>query len=468
MLPKRLAEKGYTSYHVGKVRPYARSSPACSASASPPPPIAANRHSRLVLPPFSLPPRSLLAQWHQGLYAPQYTPKGRGFNFTNGFLCGGEDHFNQAADLSVGTCNGTTAVRDIWLDDAVAPQFAGNYTGSRFAAAAVDYVRAHAARNAAAAPAAPAPLFLFLALHNTHAPLQSLPQFEQLYANVSFKTQREYFAMMSTADAALANLTAALKDTGAWDNTLLVYTHDNGAPVQVGGSNFPLRGGKGSNWDGGVRVPAIFGGGLLPAAQRGRVASAGDYVHVVDLYATFLALAGLPAADPGGPAPVDSVDLWPWVSGAARASPRANRTLVIDHTRYEEHLRGQRGALRRGAYKLLVGARGGELQASWYGRFSPNASAPSPSLNYSACDGFVAPGGCLFAVGAGDETEHVDLAAAEPAVFAELLAEFRALNDTYHAPNDNPPSDEAGECAAAVKAGYIATPWRSEPLPGSL
>jgi arylsulfatase A-like enzyme len=275
-------------------------------------------------------------------------------------LSGGEDHFNQAADLSVGTCNGTMSVRDIWLQDGPAPQFAGNYTGTRFADAAVEHVRTHAASFGASTP-----MFLYLALHNTHAPLQSLPQFEAMYANVSFKAQREYYAMMSTVDSAVANLTAELKAQNMWKDTLFVWMTDNGAPVQVGGSNFPLRGGKGGNFEGGVKVPALFGGGLLPASRRGTAASSADYVHIVDLYATFLSVAGLPAADPGGPAPVDSVDLWPWLSGAAPASPRANETLVLDHTRYDEAALGQRGALRKGAYKIVVGQTGGEDQASW-------------------------------------------------------------------------------------------------------
>lgn len=89
-------------------------------------------------------------------------------------------------------------------------------------------------------------------------------------------------------------------------------------------------------------------------------------------------------------------------------------------------------------------------------------------MNYFACDGATPPGGCMFAVGAGDATEHVDIARAELATFKALLAEFHALNATYHAPNDNPPSDEAGECRAAVAANYIAVPWRAAPLPGAL
>lgn len=48
--------------------------------------------------------------------------------------------------------------------------------------------------------------------------------------------------MVSVVDEAVGNLTAALKNRGVWNRTVVVYTHDNGAPLGGGGSNFPFRG----------------------------------------------------------------------------------------------------------------------------------------------------------------------------------------------------------------------------------
>ena len=95
-----------------------------------------------------------------------------------------------------------------------------------------------------------------------------------------------------------------------WSQTLLIWCTDNGSPVTVAGSNFPLEGGKGSNWEGGTRVPAFINGGLLPAAMRGKTLF--GLAHVADFHATFSTLAGLPAADPSttAPAPIDSIDQW--------------------------------------------------------------------------------------------------------------------------------------------------------------
>jgi hypothetical protein len=69
-------------------------------------------------------------------------------------------------------------------------------------------------------------------------------------------------------------------------------------------------------------------------------------MHIVDLYATFLARAGLDPADPSGPSPIDSLDMWPWLAGDVPASPRT--TMVLDHNMFNVS-GGVTGALRQGA-----------------------------------------------------------------------------------------------------------------------
>lgn len=323
----------------------------------------------------------------------------------------------------------------------------------------VEYITNHTARHG------DAPLFLYLALHNTHAPLQSLPRFYDLYPHIAFEKQRQLYAMVSTVDESVRNVTQALVASGLWDNTLFVWMTDNGSPISVGGSNAPLRGGKGSNWEGGVKVPALINGGLLPESQHGKRAV--GMAHIMDFYATFLAMAGLdPASVDGGDAapqaPVDAVNLWPWLSGAVPVSPRD--TLVLDHAMFNASEDGVRGALVQGQYKLLVGGPGGEPQASWYGQFSPNATHPVANMSYAACGNDTPPYGCVFDL-AGDPGEHVDLAGDQPALLASLLATFHSYNASFHPPNNNPPSDEAGLCATALAGDSIVAPWRAEPVP---
>jgi arylsulfatase A-like enzyme len=87
-------------------------------------------------------------------------------------------------------------------------------------------------------------MFIYLALHNTHAPIEAPERFVAMY-NYSNKRKNTFLAMVSVVDESVANVTAALKDTGMWTDTILIWTTDNGSPVNVGGSNDPLRGGKG-------------------------------------------------------------------------------------------------------------------------------------------------------------------------------------------------------------------------------
>ena len=99
--------------------------------------------------------------------------------------------------------------------------------------------------------------------------MQAPAQYTALY-NFTDPHLNTFNGMVSVVDEAVGNVTWALKHTGLWNNTLVLYLHDNGAPLGAGGSNFPLRGGKNSNFEGGVRVPTVISGGLyrLPCAVR--------------------------------------------------------------------------------------------------------------------------------------------------------------------------------------------------------
>eukprot|EP00611_Tribonema_gayanum_P011642 TRINITY_DN21956_c0_g1_i1.p1 TRINITY_DN21956_c0_g1~~TRINITY_DN21956_c0_g1_i1.p1 ORF type:complete len:109 (+),score=31.51 TRINITY_DN21956_c0_g1_i1:267-593(+) len=104
-----------------------------------------------------------------------------------------------------------------------------------------------------------------------------------------------------------------------WASTLVVVTSDNGGPTAFadGASNYPLRGGKYGNFEGGVRVNAVVSGGYLPKAQRGAVAT--GLIGIEDWYSTFCALAGQDPFDKKASAAglprVDSVNMWPYLSG---------------------------------------------------------------------------------------------------------------------------------------------------------
>lgn len=159
------------------------------------------------------------------------------------------------------------------------------------------------------------PFFLYLPHFTVHTPLQAKPEVVEKY---KAKAKPEgpqknpvYAAMIESLDESVGRLVAALERLGLSKNTLFVFTSDNGGLLPVT-SNLGLRAGKGSAYEGGVRVPAI-------AAWPGRIAagSTSDVpIITMDWFATACALAGVPAGA------VDGASLAPLLFGEGGPAPR--------------------------------------------------------------------------------------------------------------------------------------------------
>lgn len=86
--------------------------------------------------------------------------------------------------------------------------------------------------------------------------------------------------MLDVADTYVGRITALLHSKGMWPSTLVVYSADNGGVTS--GVNYPLRGEKHTNWEGGMRVAAFVSGGIIPPHLRG---SSSDLImHIADWY----------------------------------------------------------------------------------------------------------------------------------------------------------------------------------------
>lgn len=328
----------------------------------------------------------MIGKWHQGFYHPKYLPLQRGFDSFFGFLGGCEDHVTQRVCPT--GCEGKEYPGvgkpiDLFRDNRPALGENGSVSGFshnclRFGAAAVQIIRTYAARGALA------PLFLFLSLQDPHAPIQTPPRFENLYSHPNALRNR-WSGMVSAIDETVANVTSALRDARLWARTLFIFASDNGSPVcgwGAAGSNAPLRGGKGTDWEGGVRTPALVSGGWLPRPRRGLRLS--GLVHIADLYATFCAVAGAvtTAGQPGcprdgGAAPVDSIDMSSFFQrGAAHAGPSPRLEIIHDLNGYSRRgadgVRRRSGVIRVGRWKLVAKR---SAQAAWFGPFSPEAPA---------------------------------------------------------------------------------------------
>ncbi len=164
------------------------------------------------------------------------------------------------------------------------------------------------------------PFFCYVPFHIVHGPLQAKDSdLEGVDAKVTDKTKRAYAAMVQAMDKNVAAILAELDKLGLRDNTIVVFTSDNGATRD--GSNLPFRGGKHSIFEGGTRLPTVIHWPKGKVARRKWDGLCGS----LDMFPTLMAMAGLkmpstrpldgkniwPALRDNGASPVDSY-YWSW------------------------------------------------------------------------------------------------------------------------------------------------------------
>jgi len=239
----------------------------------------------------------MVGKWHLGT-SEGFTPVDRGFDEFFGFLGGGHHYIIQPdgkGNYNAPIFRNRQAVEERrYLTDAFGEE----------AAAFVE--RQRGAAN---------PFFLYLAFNAVHTPLEATEKYQARFPEIRDPKRRTYAAMLSAMDDAIGRVLAKLEQIGQSDNTLIVFTNDNGGPTTrnaVNGSlNTPLRGSKCETFEGGIRVPMLM-------QWHGVIEPGTTYEKPVisfDISATALAAA---AADS---ARMDGVDLVPFVTGEKSGSP---------------------------------------------------------------------------------------------------------------------------------------------------
>jgi arylsulfatase A-like enzyme len=231
-----------------------------------------------------------IGKWHLGP-TPEWSPALRGFDEVFGFLGRGAHDYFKLDDPNDPIYRGTTPVQlsgyltDLWGEEAVA------------------FIERHKAQ----------PFFLYLAFNAVHAPLQA-PADEVAKFRTDDPDRNTLLAMGKRMDDAIGSVVAKLKQTGAWENTLLFFISDNGGPLAQTADNTPLRGGKHQDYEGGIRVPffVCWPGKLKPGESQAVVSS-------LDILPTALAAAGVrPPTDK----PLDGMNIVPLLCGERSPSPR--------------------------------------------------------------------------------------------------------------------------------------------------
>ena len=259
----------------------------------------------------------IVGKWHLG-YPDEYHPNRRGFDWFHGLLQGSRSYF---------PIDAPSPHRVIQENGEPLPEV-GHVT-DRFGAAAARFIRDHADR----------PFFLFVSFTATHGPLQPTESDLGSLPNSIEEKRRKNLGLLVGLDRAVGAVLDALDDQGLREETMVVFTNDNGGQTLTGASNRPLRGRKGDLYEGGIRVPTAI---RWPARIEANTVIE-DPVTLLDLVPTFVSAAG-GVTEPQWA--IDGLDLVPHLTG--ERSPLPDRALFW-------RTKGSSGpvAIRRGAWKLV-------------------------------------------------------------------------------------------------------------------
>ncbi len=322
---------------------------------------------------------AITGKWHLGEHLPDYRPTRRGFDHQYGLWYGQIDYFTHERAGRV----------DWYRDDQ--PLKEEGYSTTLIGKEAVRLIEAQPKDK---------PLFLYVPFNGVHGPFQVPEKYLEPYGSLPPK-RRTLAGMLSVVDEAIGGITEALRQRGQEDNTVVVFSSDNGG-VQPGTvtSNGPLRAGKGTIYEGGIRSAAfvVWPGKVKPDSRIDVP------VHVSDWYPTLLGIVGKKVEQPLQP---DGLDISPLL---AEGRVPTREALLVGSL-------PDRIALRAGDWKLL--------------RFAGQRAAGKPRLElYNLKE---------------DLSEKHDLAAMHPEKIAELLP---VLEERIRDARPSQAGDPAGRRAA--------------------
>ena len=160
------------------------------------------------------------------------------------------------------------------------------------------------------------PFFMYMAYWAVHSPLQAKKEDYEKLSYINNHEERVLAAMVMSVDRGVGKIRKALEDNGIDNNTIIVFTSDNGAPGYIGlpDLNKPYRGWKLTHFEGGVHIPFIVNyPNKIPAGQiyNGRISN-------MDIFSTFSEIAGL---KPTNDIEIDGLNTLPYFTGEIQGEP---------------------------------------------------------------------------------------------------------------------------------------------------
>ncbi len=185
------------------------------------------------------------------------------------------------------------------------------------------------------------PFFLYVPFNAPHTPFQAPRSYCERLSYVEDQNKRVYYAMIAALDDAVGEIMKQLRESGIEENTLVFFSSDNGGADYTGATdNGDLKGGKMTQFEGGLNVPFIL-------KWKGRLKPGGKYrepVSLMDIFTTAVSSCDIPLPRY---ATVDGVDLLPYLGGENKQAPHEYLFWRTDFNK----------TLRNGRWKLMVNTR---------------------------------------------------------------------------------------------------------------
>eukprot|EP01060_Flectonema_neradi_P007077 TRINITY_DN148_c0_g1_i1.p1 TRINITY_DN148_c0_g1~~TRINITY_DN148_c0_g1_i1.p1 ORF type:complete len:493 (+),score=88.02 TRINITY_DN148_c0_g1_i1:78-1556(+) len=354
----------------------------------------------------------MVGKWHLGYASWKYTPIGRGFDTFTGYLGGMIDYYNRTMNA------GDIVGYDFWHNTAADYTHDGSYT-------LTDYMTdSEAALRKTVAAGKPS--FLYFAHQNIHIPIDVPPTTSPKCESVSPDRRKTLCDMMSVLDSAIGETLQLYKDLGIWNNTLMIITTDNGGMTYYqdafpgsASSNWPLRAGKTTLFEGGVKGVCLLTGGDNVFPSNIRNLKYFGMAHAADLMPTILTAAGMSDIVPS--LEFDGVSHWESITKNL-TSPRSEVpvNIVYSGLNYTSIINND--------MKLIVGKVQGAYDGYW--TVSPYKEIPAPFDPHNTTR--------LFNLSA-DPNEYHNIAESHPEIveFLKQRIESYVKGKRYSEPTEN-------------------------------
>ena len=294
-----------------------------------------------------------VGKWNLGMHKWETTPTYRGFDSFYGFYNAGEDYYTHSVGISgledeedipifngVDFRNNTTPVTDK----------NGTYSTNIFTEQVEQVIMNHDSDKG--------PFLIYAAYQAVHTPLEVPGEYIDQCQDIPYDNRRIFCGMLRAVDEGIANITMRLKERNLLDDTIIIFTTDNGGQTFEGSSNWPLRGNKATVFEGGVRGTAFVWGSKLPMLNYDNK----QLIHVTDWLPTIVeGIAGL-ELDKDKWA-LDGYNVWKTIT-ENETTPRKELLINLDPVR--ENYIGQ-AAIRIGQWKLITGQPNCTLTPGWVG-----------------------------------------------------------------------------------------------------